>query len=142
MVMPIDFGFPQRRRRIVGKTLPQLIERYLMAAGACIEYQDLHASIWPDPLLDFRHVITVSLDIFLVFDQFITHELLEVGADALQFRHSIDDVGGEMIPIKRVHDGHVERRRGRALFLIPSNVNVRVAVAAISQAVYKPRISM
>ena len=84
----------------------------------------------------------MSLDIFLVFDQFITHELLEVGADALQFWHSIDDVGGEMIPIKRVHDGHVERRRGRALFLIPANVKIRVAVPAISQAVYQPRVSV
>src|SRR2546426_12139333 len=142
MVMTIDFGFPQRRRRIVGKILARLIQRYLMAAGACIEHKDLHASVWPDPLLDFRHVITVSLDIFLVFDQFITHELLEVGADALQFWHSIDDVGGEMITIKRVQDGHVERRRSRALFLIPANVNVRVAVAPISQSVYQRRGSM
>src|SRR5438046_10727673 len=100
MVMPIDFGFPQRRRRIAGKTLPQLIERYLMAAGACIEYQDLHASIWSDPLLDFRHVISVPLKIFLLLDQCITNELLKVGADALPFLHWIDDVGGEMIPIR------------------------------------------
>src|SRR5438034_8444096 len=142
MVMPIDFGFPQRRRRIAGKTLAQLIERYLMAAGACIEHKNLHASVWPDPLLDFRHVITVSLDIFLVFDQFITHELLEVGADALQFWHSIDDVGGEMKPIKRLHEGHVERRRGRALFLIYSNVQIRVAEPAISQSVYQTRVSV
>src|SRR6184192_4820911 len=104
-----------------------------MAAGACIEHEDLHASIWPHPPLDFRHVITVSMHILLVFDQFITHKLLEVGANALQFWYSIDDVSGEMITIKRIHDGHVEWRRGRAFFLVPANVKIRVTVAAISQ---------
>jgi hypothetical protein len=100
LTMPLDPGFPQAIGWVVRESLAKFIQRDLVAAGACIEHEDLHASIWPGPALDFRHIVAVLTHIVFVRHQFVAKHLPEVGADGSQSWHSVYDVTGKVIPIK------------------------------------------
>ena len=70
----------------------------------------------------------------LCLDEFI--------ADVLLGKDAIDHVAHQMEAVEIVQHGHVERRRGRAFFLIAAHMEVVVVGAAVRQAVNQPRIAV
>ena len=76
--------------------------------------------------------VLVLANILAVLDQFVSQELLEMGADSLHSRYSIDDIARKMITIQSIHHCHIKRCRGRALFFIASDMKIIVTVVSIS----------
>src|SRR5262245_53605396 len=97
--IPFDLAFPQAIRRICGKSLADLVKAGLLTAGTRIEREDLHWSVWPAPVLHFRHVVAMLMHILFVLDQLVAQELLEVCADALQSRRAIHNVARQMVAV-------------------------------------------
>src|SRR5262245_43483916 len=97
--VPLNPAFPQASRRICGKGLANLVETGLLTAGTRIEREDLHWSVWPAPVLHFRHVVAMLMHILFVLDQLVAQELLEVCADALQSRSAIHNVARQMVAV-------------------------------------------
>src|SRR5260370_15088193 len=87
LVLPLNLAFPEWSRRIVMKSLANLVKGALLAAGTRIEHEDFHSSVRPLPVLHLRHIVTVLARVMFVLHQFVSHELLEVGTYALQFRN-------------------------------------------------------
>src|SRR5260221_8256808 len=59
----------------------------------------------PRPIADFRHILAVSLDVMLVFDEFVLELLLQVDALAARLRQAIDGVDHEMEAVDVVQHG-------------------------------------
>src|SRR3984957_16774515 len=96
----------------------------------------------PRPVLDLRHIVAVSLDVFAVIDQLVADLLFGIGGPLAKLRHAIDDVADEMESVEVVDHAHIERRRGRALFLVAADMNVIVPRPPIGQAMDEPRIAV
>ncbi|SRR6266852_6913719 len=73
----------------------------------------------PFPIPDFRQVVSVFADVLLVLDELVAQELLEMSADALQTRDTVDHVACKMKSIQVVENRHIERC-GRCSFLFVS----------------------
>jgi len=73
----------------------------------------------------------MRVDILLVPDQRVFELLLQVNAPVAGLRQAIDGVHHQMEPIEFIQRGHVEGRRDRALFLVASNMDVRMVSTAI-----------
>ena len=95
----------------------------------------------PLPVLDFRHVHAVSVDVPLVLDELVLKLLLEIGPLGTGLRHAIDRIHHQVEAIHVIHDRHVEGRRDRALFLVASDVQVAVG-SAVRQPVDQPGVSV
>ena len=74
--------------------------------------------------------------------QLVADGLLGVGGARAQLRHAVDDVGDQMKAVEVVQDDHVERRGGRAFFLVAAHVQIVMIGAAIGQAMDQPRIAV
>ena len=59
-----------------------------------------------------------------------------------QRRHAVDHVDRQMEAVELVQHRHVERRRGRAFFLVAAHVHVVVIGAPVGQPVDQPRIAV
>ena len=81
-------------------------------------------------------------DVLLVLDQLVAHDLLGVGRAGAELRDAVDHVADQVEPVEVVEHHHVERRRGRAFFLVAADVEVVVVGAAIGQAVDQPGIAV
>src|SRR5271169_1362025 len=80
----------------------------------------------PLPAEHLGHVMSMSPDIRLVFDEFVTQFLLHVCAGRTEARDAVDHVTREMEAIEVVQDNHVERGGGGPLLLVAAHVKVRV----------------
>jgi hypothetical protein len=56
----------------------------------------------PFPIPNFREVVPVLANVASMLYQLISHELLEMSADALQARHAVDDIPCEVKSIQIV----------------------------------------
>src|SRR6266702_6361025 len=92
LVVPLNLAFPEWSRRIVRKSLVNLVQGALLAAGTRIEHKDFHSSVRPLPVLHLRHIVAVLTGVMFVLHQFVSQELLEVGTDALQFRNTVHGI--------------------------------------------------
>src|SRR5688572_18445617 len=75
----------------------------------------------PFILTDLRHVFSVFPDECLVLDPLVANGLLGIGRRRSQ-ADAFDHIGGQVIPVHVVQEYHVERRGGRALFLVATHV--------------------
>src|SRR5436305_5664026 len=78
LVVPLNLAFPKWSRRIVRKSLANIVKRALLAAGTRIEHEDLHSSVRPLPVFHLRHIVTVLARVMFVLRQFVSQKLLEV----------------------------------------------------------------
>src|SRR6266550_448877 len=140
--MPLNLAFPEWNRRIARKSLANLVQRAFLAAGTRIEHEDLHSSVRPLPVLHLRHIVTVLARVTFVLRQFVPQELLEVGTDALQFRNAVHDITCQVKAIEVIHDSHVERSGGSALFFITAHMEIVVTMSAIAQPMNEPWITV
>src|ERR1043166_2223852 len=90
--IPLNLTLPHTNRWLCGKSFADLIEAALLAAGTRIEHEDLHVSVRPTPVLDFRQIVAVLVHILFVLHQLVAQELLEVSANALQSWHAVHRV--------------------------------------------------
>src|SRR5262245_5200023 len=88
--------------------------------GSCAGAQGLFES--PFPTGNLRHVVAVTSDVLLVFDQLLMNRLLEVGSARTKLRQTIDYVLHQMEPVQVVEHDHVEGRRSRAFFLVAAHM--------------------
>ena len=81
--VPFDFGFPNRIGWMLRQGIADLVKTTLLTAGAGVEGEYLHRLIGPFPVSDLRHVIAMLVNVLLVFDQLVAHELLKMCANLL-----------------------------------------------------------
>src|SRR6185503_19611376 len=136
--IPLNLTLPHTSRRICGKSLAHLIEAALLAAGTRIEHEDLHVSVRPAPVLDFRQIVAVLVHILFVLHQLVAQELFKVGAHALQSRHPVHHVAREMEAVEIVPHCHVERCGRCALLLKATDVQMIMSGTTISQPMDQP----
>src|SRR6266576_6942866 len=132
VVVPLNPALPPWSRRIVRKSLANFVKGALLATGTRIEHEDLHPSVRPLPVLHLRHIVAVLARVTFVLRQFVSQELLEVGTDALQFRKAVHDITCQVKAIEVIHDSHVERSGGSALFFITAHMEIVVTMSAIA----------
>src|SRR6266403_998366 len=142
LVVPLNLAFPEWSRRIVRKSFANLIQGALLAAGTRIEHEDLHSSVRPLPVLHLRHIVTVLARVMFVLHQFVSQDLLEVGTDALQFRNAVHYITCQVKAIQVIHDGHIERSGGSALFFIAAHMEIVLTMSAIAQPMNEPRMTV
>src|ERR1700741_5337336 len=83
LTVPLNLAFPQASRWVLGENFSDLAEAGFLAAGARIQNKNLHSSVWPSPVLYFRHIVAMLARVLLVLQQFVTQELLKMGANLL-----------------------------------------------------------
>src|SRR6202043_3332366 len=98
--------------------------------------------VGPFPVLPLRQIVAVLARITFMLDQFVSNELLEMGAGPLQFWHSIHHCAGKMKTVQLIHYGHIERSRRSALFLVAVHMEIVVTTPAIGKPMDKPGISV
>src|SRR5690606_717934 len=96
----------------------------------------------PRPLLHFRHVLAVLVNILLVLDQLVANVLLSVGRAGPQFRHPIDNVANQVEAIDVVEHRHIERRGRCSLFLVAADMQVVMIRAPVRQPVNQPWVAV
>src|SRR5260370_29100093 len=142
LVLPLNLSFPEWSRRIVRNSLANLVNGAVLTAGTRIEHEDLHSSVRPLPVLHLRHVVTVLARVMFVLHQLVSQELLEVGTDTLQFRNAVHGITCQVKAIQVIHDGHIERSGGSALFFIAAHMEIVVTMSAIAQPMKELRITV
>src|SRR5438874_899721 len=76
----------------------------------------------------------------LISCPFCMAQWVATGRPRTEAGDAVDDVHHEVEAVEIVEHDHVERRRGRALLLVPPHVQVGVAVTAVRQPVDEPRV--
>lgn len=96
----------------------------------------------PLPTTYFRHVVAIFGNVLFVLDELVVDGLLGVCRPSFEFRHTVDHIVHQMEAIQIIHDTNVERRGGRALFLIATHMQVFVIGSTIGEPVNKPWVSV
>src|SRR5215471_12201197 len=97
---------------------------------------------WKTPVANVGRVIAQALDVLAVLDESLAEGLLRVGPDLGQAGHSIEHLDSQVEAIELVQDHHVERRGGRALLLVTTDVHIGVIRAPIGQPMDQPRVAV
>lgn len=69
-----------------------------------------NSPLFPFPLADFRHILTVLVDILLMLHQLIAHLLVEVRAAVAKLRQAQQNVLDEVEAVDIILHAHIERR--------------------------------
>ena len=72
----------------------------------------------------------------------VLHQLADVAGPRSQARDPVDHVDHQVEAVQVVEHHHVERRGGRALFLVAAHVQVVVVGPPVGQAVDQPRVAV
>src|SRR5260370_20472646 len=96
----------------------------------------------PGPIENFRRVLPVVARVLTRVQSLVDHLLANVSRLRAERWDPIDDVHHEVVAIDVVQHRHVEGRGGRALLLVPADVDVRVIRPAIRQAVDQPWVAV
>src|SRR4029450_12247635 len=96
----------------------------------------------PPPTGDLGHIVAVSGDELLMLDELVADRLLGVSGPRSELRHAVDHVAYQVEAIEIIQHAHVERRRGGALFLVATHMDVIVTGAPVGQSVNQPRVAM
>src|SRR5712672_2792787 len=94
----------------------------------------------PCPVTDFRHVLSVFLNVMPVLDEFILKLLLQVDTRTARLRETVDGVDHEVKAVEVVQHRHVEGGRNRTLLLVAADMQVRVIAATVCEPVNQPRV--
>src|SRR5579864_5474589 len=78
LAVPFDIPFPNGCGRKLWQRVCDVIERHFLAARTGIEHQYFHCSVGPLPIADFRKIVSVLADVFLVLNQLLSKEMLEM----------------------------------------------------------------
>ena len=81
------------------------------------------------------------VDVMLVLDELVLHELLQVGPLGAQVRQSIHHIQDQVEAVEIILHPHVKGGRDRAFLLVASDVQIAVG-AAVGQAVHQPGVTM
>ena len=81
-------------------------------------------------------------DIFLVFNEAVTHGLFGIGCMRSQVGNPVDHIFDQVKTIQIIPNHHVKRRGGRALFLVSPDMEIVVIGSAVRQAMDQPGITM
>ena len=73
----------------------------------------------------------MNADVVVMLEQSVAQRLLHVSGAVAQLGQEIDDGADDVEAIDLVQHAHVERRRGRAFFLVAAHVEVVVTVALV-----------
>lgn len=76
-----------------------------------------NSPLFPFPLADFRHILTVLGDILLMLHQLIAHLLVEVRAAVAKLRQAQQNVLDEVEAVDIILHAHIERR-----VMVPSSL--------------------
>src|SRR5664280_1446797 len=95
----------------------------------------------PFPVTNFRQILAVFINIYLMFDELILHHLFQIGPFSAQMRQSVNNVLHQVEPVKFVFYPDVERRGNRSFFYISPDMYIPVS-SAVCQPVNQPWISM
>src|ERR1700685_485043 len=98
--------------------------------------------VGPYPPLYFGHVLAMLPDVTCMLKQLIAELLLDVRSADRKPGDTVDDVDRKMIAIEPVEHDHVERRRGRSLFLETVNMHLGMIGAVIGEAVDQIRVAV
>ena len=71
------------------------------------------------------------VDVELVLDEFVSHQLFQIGALASRIGQFIDYVLHQMKAIDVILHAHVEGRGDRAFFLVTADMQVAVGAAIV-----------
>src|SRR3954454_18042213 len=127
-----DEVIPDRRTPSVrGRVELRLVGRDLRPAGRA-----------PLPVADLRQVLSVRPDVDAVLDQLVLQGLPGPAGRALEAVDPVDDVHGEVEAVDLVEDRHVEGRRGGALLLVATDVEVAVVGPLVGEPVDQPRVAV
>jgi len=88
------------------------------------------------------HVVAELGNVLLVLEEPIADRLFEIRGSGAQLGQAIDDILNQVKPIDLVQHHHVEWRRGRALFLVATHVQVAVVRPPIGEPVDQPRVAV
>src|SRR5262249_57449957 len=81
-------------------------------------------SVRPAPVLNFRHVLAVFVNISAMFNKLVAQMLRHVCGFGSETRHPFNHVHCQMEAIERVEHRHVARRGPRASSSIPSTLRL------------------
>ena len=73
-----------------------------------------------------------------MLEQLVSQELFEMPADVAQPLDPVEDVASEVKPVELIEHRHIERCGGRALFLVASDVEIRMVGAPVGETVNQP----
>ena len=77
-----------------------------------------------------------------MLDELVSQELFEMPSDVAQPLDSVEHVASQVKPIELIEYRHIKGRGGRALFLVTSNMEIRVVGSSVCEAVNEPRIAV
>ena len=87
-------------------------------------------------------ILAALVNVLPMLEQRIPNGLLCVGRASAELWEAINHVLHEMEAIELIEHHHVERSRGRALFLVAADVQIPVVLPAIGEPVNEPRIAV
>jgi hypothetical protein len=90
---------------------------------------------FPCPVADFRHILAVSGDVFVVFDELIADRLFRVGSEITKLWDAVDYVPHQVKAVQIIPDNHIKGCGRGSFLLITPDMKVFVICPAISQAV-------
>src|SRR5271165_4636265 len=96
----------------------------------------------PHPSRGFGLVDAVFVRVIAALDLHVQEAFFGVAADLLQARHAVDGVHRQAEAVNVVVDGQFKRRVDVALLLVTAHMHVVVIVAAVSEAMNQPRVSV
>src|ERR1035441_4535403 len=85
----------------------------------------------PFPVADFRKVLAVFINVFLVLDQFVLKLLLEADPLLARLRQPVYRVHHQMETVQIIEHGHVKGGGNGALFLVAAHMDVVVVGAPL-----------
>src|SRR5258708_7656337 len=89
----------------------------------------------PPPILDFRHIFAMLINVIPVLDQLVAKVLFYVSGFGTKSRHSFDHVHCQMKAIELVEDDHVEWSRRSPFLVESSHVDIVMILAFVGQTV-------
>src|SRR5207244_7399057 len=129
-------------RCLAGNEAARFVMRNETAVASVIPGLNSRSDFLPLPVPNLWHVLPVLGDVLPVLKELVADGLLRVGRFRAKLRHAVDHVLDEMEAVEVVQHHHVERRGGRAFFLVAAHVEVLVVGAAIREPMNQPRVTV
>src|ERR1700679_2280083 len=113
-----------------GRSPPPRRSDCRLVAPRLVGHRRKEGTLRPTPVSDFRHILTMLIDVPLVLDQLVLQALPEMIAAAADLRQPIDGVHDQVKTVHVVEYRHVERGGDGAFLFVTSNMQVGMVMAA------------
>jgi hypothetical protein len=101
-----------------------------------------YVRIGPSPVGNLRHVLSVLIYIFLIFNELVANSLLGIRRKGVELRHSINRVTDKMEMVHIVADDDIKWRHGSSIFFVSADTEIAVVSPAVGQPVDQPGRAM